>query len=129
MDITSCHYMSSFVNNANNANHVLTLLRKWNLRCVERRIFALRQRRIFRVWQGRESSLELSLITTCGLSLQVLSIYGFGYPVTLTLFHMLFCSVLAWLLILLGWVESISLNFDTFIRSFPGPDFSSYFAV
>eukprot|EP00884_Botryococcus_braunii_P014630 jgi/Botrbrau1/23168/Bobra.0041s0019.1 len=48
----------------------------------------------------------------------VLSIHGFGYPVTLTMFHMFFCSVLAWVLILFGWVEAISLTFDTFIRAF-----------
>ncbi|KXZ55918.1 hypothetical protein GPECTOR_2g1469 [Gonium pectorale] len=45
----------------------------------------------------------------------VLSMSGFPYPVALTCTHMLFCSVLAFLLVRLGFVEAVSITADTYL--------------
>lgn len=46
----------------------------------------------------------------------VLSISGFPYPVALTCTHMLFCSVLAFVIVRLGWAECTPISADTYLR-------------
>lgn len=46
----------------------------------------------------------------------ILSHSGFPYPVALTCTHMLFCSVLAWLLVRTGMVEAVNITADTYLR-------------
>lgn len=47
----------------------------------------------------------------------VLAFYGFPYPVALTLWHMFFCSFLAILLVKLGYVESINMSRETYLKA------------
>ena len=46
----------------------------------------------------------------------VLSFSGFPYPVALTLWHMFFCSALAFGVIKLGYVESINMSSETYLK-------------
>ena len=46
----------------------------------------------------------------------VLSVSGFPYPVALTCTHMLFCSVMAFIVVKLGFAEVTPLSADTYIR-------------
>ncbi len=46
----------------------------------------------------------------------VLAFYGFGYPIALTMWHMFFCSVLAFALVKSGYVEPIGLSRETYVR-------------
>jgi len=46
----------------------------------------------------------------------VLSHSGFPYPVALTCTHMLFCSVMAWLVVKLGLAEVTPISADTYLR-------------
>ncbi|KAJ9533122.1 hypothetical protein QJQ45_018216 [Haematococcus lacustris] len=46
----------------------------------------------------------------------VLSISGFPYPVALTCSHMLFCSILAWCLVKIGWADVVPISADTYLR-------------
>lgn len=45
----------------------------------------------------------------------VLSVSGFPYPIALTCTHMLFCSILAWLVVKLGFAEATPITADTYI--------------
>lgn len=45
----------------------------------------------------------------------VLSVSGFPYPIALTCTHMLFCSVLAWVVVKLGFAEATPITPDTYI--------------
>ncbi len=45
----------------------------------------------------------------------VLSMSGFPYPVALTCTHMLFCSILAFALVKLGFVEAVPISADTYL--------------
>ncbi len=47
----------------------------------------------------------------------LLSVAGFPYPITLTLWHMLFCSTIAFALVRSGWVKSIDMEFDTYVSA------------
>mmetsp|Transcript_10258 Transcript_10258/g.17865 ORF Transcript_10258/g.17865 Transcript_10258/m.17865 type:complete len:349 (-) Transcript_10258:14-1060(-) len=46
----------------------------------------------------------------------VLSFSGFPYPVALTCTHMLFCSILAWTIVKLGWAEASPMSADMYIN-------------
>ena len=42
---------------------------------------------------------------------------GFPYPITLTLWHMLFCSAVAFAMVRSGWMRSIDMDFDTYVAA------------
>lgn len=46
----------------------------------------------------------------------VLSFAGFPYPIALTCTHMLFCAVLANIIVRMGWAEVTPISADTYIR-------------
>lgn len=46
----------------------------------------------------------------------VLSFSGFPYPVALTLWHMFFCSALAFVVVKLGYVEAINMSSETYLK-------------
>lgn len=46
----------------------------------------------------------------------VLSFSGFPYPVALTLWHMFFCSTLAFVVVKLGYVEAINMSSETYLK-------------
>ena len=46
----------------------------------------------------------------------ILSVLEFTFPITLTMIHMLFCSILAGLLITTGVVKAINMPNDTYCR-------------
>lgn len=47
----------------------------------------------------------------------LLAVAGFPYPIALTLWHMLFCSSIAFALVRLGWVKSIGMSFETYLSA------------
>lgn len=47
----------------------------------------------------------------------LLSIAGFPYPIALTLWHMFFCSTIAFALVRSGWVRSIDMSFETYVAA------------
>ncbi|KAL6769247.1 MOT20A [Auxenochlorella protothecoides x Auxenochlorella symbiontica] len=47
----------------------------------------------------------------------LLSFSGFPYPVALTLWHMVFCSFLATVIVKLGYVEPIGMSRETYLRA------------
>jgi hypothetical protein len=47
----------------------------------------------------------------------LLSVAGFPYPIALTLWHMLFCSAIAFGLVRSGVVESIGMSFQTYVSA------------
>lgn len=47
----------------------------------------------------------------------ILAYYGFGYPITLTMWHMFFSSVLAFACVRLGYVPSINMSSDTYLKA------------
>lgn len=47
----------------------------------------------------------------------ILAFYGFPYPVTLTMWHMLFSSALAFLCVRTGYVPSVNMTADTYFRA------------
>ncbi|GIL65961.1 hypothetical protein Vafri_19608 [Volvox africanus] len=79
--------------------------------------------------QAAPKGLALQLVITYGymflwiglsaavimINKYVLSMSGFPYPVALTCTHMLFCAVLAFLLVKLGFVEAVSISADTYL--------------
>lgn len=46
----------------------------------------------------------------------VLSVSGFPYPIALTCTHMAFCSILAFLVVKLGFAEATPISADTYLR-------------
>jgi len=46
----------------------------------------------------------------------VLSFSGFPYPVALTLWHMFFCSALAFGVVKMGYVETINMSSETYLK-------------
>lgn len=46
----------------------------------------------------------------------VLSFSGFPYPVALTLWHMFFCSALAFGVVKMGYVEAINMSSETYLK-------------
>ncbi len=47
----------------------------------------------------------------------ILAYYGFPYPITLTMWHMLFSSALAFLCVRTGYVPSVNMTADTYFRA------------
>ena len=47
----------------------------------------------------------------------ILAYYGFDYPITLTMWHMFFSSVLAFICVRGGYVASINMSMDTYLRA------------
>lgn len=47
----------------------------------------------------------------------VLSFSGFPYPVALTLWHMFFCSALAFGIVKMGYVETINMSSETYLKA------------
>lgn len=45
----------------------------------------------------------------------ILSIANFPYPLALTCTHMLFCSVVAWVVVKLGFVDAVAISAETYI--------------
>ena len=47
----------------------------------------------------------------------ILAYYGFPYPISLTMWHMAFSSVLAFLCVRLGYVPTVNMTTDTYIKA------------
>ena len=47
----------------------------------------------------------------------ILAYYGFDYPITLTMWHMLFSSVLAFICVRGGYVPSINMSRENYLHS------------
>ena len=47
----------------------------------------------------------------------ILAYYGFPYPISLTMWHMAFSAVLAFLCVRLGYVPAVNMTTDTYVRA------------
>jgi hypothetical protein len=47
----------------------------------------------------------------------ILAYFGFPYPITLTMWHMFFSSALAFLCVRSGFVASVNMTMDTYVRA------------
>jgi len=47
----------------------------------------------------------------------LLSVAGFPYPIALTLWHMFFCSTIAFAIVRSGWVRSVDMSFETYVAA------------
>lgn len=47
----------------------------------------------------------------------ILAYYGFPYPISLTMWHMAFSSVLAFLCVRLGYVPAVNMTTDTYVKA------------
>ncbi len=47
----------------------------------------------------------------------ILAYYGFPYPISLTMWHMAFSSVLAFMCVRLGYVPAVNMTMDTYMKA------------
>ena len=47
----------------------------------------------------------------------ILAYYGFPYPISLTMWHMAFSAILAFLCVRLGFVPAVNMTTDTYLRA------------
>ena len=47
----------------------------------------------------------------------ILAYYGFPYPISLTMWHMVFSSVLAFLCVRLGYVPAVNMTMETYVKA------------
>lgn len=86
------------------------------------------------LWAGTENGLRLLLVqvvlnsfyVTLWISLSgtvilynkwILAYYGFPYPISLTMWHMAFSSVLAFFCVRMGYVPAVNMTADTYIKA------------
>lgn len=64
------------------------------------------------------TSIWIALSATVILYNKYILTWGqFGYPVALTLWHMLFCSTLAFVIVKLGYVQPINMSAETYLKT------------
>ena len=84
---------------------------------MRKALIAVRKRGKAETWRCSYVALWIFLSATVIMyNKWVLSFSGFPYPVALTLWHMFFCSALAFGVVKLGYVETINMSSETYFK-------------